>query len=86
MSRKIYSITVGGDERIRFSADLAEASAAVELLDLGGDLDTGSLTLFQTADGGHSALGVAYCLVRWSDLIECIGDDEEWDVEEVTNG
>jgi hypothetical protein len=56
---KTYQIKVGGDVRMTFSADFAQASSQITL--------EGNSTPFQVADAGHSARRAAKMLIDWCD-------------------
>jgi hypothetical protein len=57
-----YAVTVNGEERLQFYADLSNAASQVTYLDSFGDWCP---TPFQTADGRHSEEELAELLNGW---------------------
>lgn len=70
----VYIVTVDGVERMRFQANLAQASAPILL--------EGDATPFQTADARHDEWRAAELLNAWcrSEGGAAWGDDEEIDI------
>lgn len=72
-----YKIVVDGQTRATFSADFAQASSPL-LLD-------GDSTPFQVADARHKPGKAAELLIGYCDSQNgsIVGDDEEYEVEEI---
>lgn len=80
--RQTYSVTVGGEERLRFRADLVEASAPIRIVGANG---TSRPTPFQTANARHQECEAAELLNRWcrSEGGECWEEDEDYEIDVV---
>ncbi len=74
MATQQYQILVGGDVRMTFAGDFAQASFPITL--------EGDSTPFQVADARHSARRAAELLISWCDSQggSNVGDDEEYEV------
>lgn len=74
---KKCKITVDGDTRLVFSGDFAQASSPL--------LINGESTPFQVADARHRVTEAARILLGYCESSggPVVGEDEEWEVEEV---
>ena len=71
-----YRINVGGETRMTFAADFAQASSPITL--------EGDSTPFQVADARHRPAKAAELLIGWCDSQggSNVGKDEEYEVVE----
>jgi len=84
MASTTYSITVKGEVRAQFVADLTRASEPIYILHDHGVSHNRESTPFQTSDARHrereaARLIIGYCA---SEGGPCVEDGEEWDVHE----
>ena len=81
MTIKTYTVIINNETRLRFEADLAQATAPLVIID---EDDAREVTPLQTTDAAHTARGAACIINSWlrSEGGAAFGEDEEIVVEE----